>query len=152
MYICVTHVDSSTGIPCTVAPMSQGPSFPKVKGLTIEFGNQTQWPTNEPLFFGTCDNDADTTIPGIICVLTEDEYKDEQRKENEIKAMQMRQHRDFLLRTEVDSVNPMRWETMEDTEKTAIRNYRKALLDIPQQTGFPWEIKWPTKPEEQWSV
>jgi hypothetical protein len=46
----------------------------------------------------------------------------------------------------------MRWETMEDTKKTAIRNYRKALLDIPQQTGFPWEIEWPTKPEKQWSV
>lgn len=37
MHICVTHVDVSTGIPCNIAPMSQGPSFPLVKGLYIEW-------------------------------------------------------------------------------------------------------------------
>ena len=33
------------------------------------------------------------------------------------------------------SVNKIAWET-----------YRQALRDIPLQTGFPWEIIWPTKP------
>ena len=26
-------------------------------------------------------------------------------------------------------------------------NYRQALRDVPQQTGFPTDINWPTKPE-----
>jgi len=25
--------------------------------------------------------------------------------------------------------------------------YRQALRDIPQQTGFPWDVQWPTQPE-----
>lgn len=26
--------------------------------------------------------------------------------------------------------------------------YRQALRDIPEQPGFPWDVEWPTKPEE----
>lgn len=25
--------------------------------------------------------------------------------------------------------------------------YRQALRDMPAQTGFPWDVQWPTKPE-----
>ena len=146
MHICVTHVDARTGIPCTVAPMSHGPAFPKVKGLQIEFGNQTQWPTNEPLFFGTCDDDADLTIPGVIRSLTLDEYQLEQRKENDTKAMQVRERRDWLLRTEVDSFNPMRWESLTTEQQDAMRGYRQALLDVTAQAGFPWNVTWPVAP------
>lgn len=146
MHICVTHVDARTGIPCTEAPMSHGPAFPKVKGLSIEFGNQTQWPTEHPLFFGTCDDDADLSIPGVEKVLTAEEYADEQRKENDTKAMQVRQHREYLLRTQVDAINPMRWETLTAQQQDAWKTYRQALLDIPQQTGFPWNVVWPTQP------
>lgn len=74
MYICVAHVDARTGIPCTVAPMSHGPAFPAVKGLRVEWANQSQWPTDFPLFYGTCDADADTTIPGVVRALTQAEY------------------------------------------------------------------------------
>lgn len=146
MHICVTHVDARTGIPCTVAPMSHGPAFPKIKGLQIEFGNQTQWPTNEPLFFGTCDDDADLTTPGVIRSLTLDEYQLEQRKENDTKAMQVRERRDWLLRTEVDSYNPIRWETLMPEQQDAMRGYRQALLDITTQPGFPWNVTWPVAP------
>lgn len=146
MYICVTHVDAVTGIPCTVAPMSHGPAFPKVKGLQIEFGNQTQWPTNEPLFFGACDDDADTTAPGVIRTLTPEQYAEEQIKENDIKAMQVRQHRDYLLRVKVDSLNPIRWESFSTDIKEAWKGYRQALLDVPAQEGFPWTVTWPEMP------
>jgi len=146
MHICVTHVDARTGIPCTVAPMSHGPAFPKVKGLQIEFGNQTQWPTNEPLFFGVCDDDADLTVSGVIKSLTPDEYHLEQRKENDTKAMQVRERRDWLLRTEVDSFNPMRWESLTTEQQDAMRVYRQALLDITSQDGFPFDVTYPTKP------
>ena len=146
MYICVTHVDARTGIPCSIAPMSHGPAFPKVKGLVIDFGNQTQWPTNEPLFFGTCDDDADISVPGVVKPITKDEYQLEQQKESDTKAMQVRQHRDYLLRTEVDSINPMRWEAMTPEQQESKRIYRQALLDVPQQAGFPWEVVWPQEP------
>ena len=75
MHICVTHVDAKTGIPCTEAPMSHGPAFPDVKGLVIKWGNESQWPTNYPLYYGECDDDADVTIPGVIKVLTAEAYQ-----------------------------------------------------------------------------
>jgi len=74
MHICVTHVDARTGIPCDVAPMRKGPAFPNVKGLSIQWFNQSEWPTDKPLFYGTCDDDADLTIAGIVSVLSEQEY------------------------------------------------------------------------------
>jgi len=143
MYICVTHVDARTGIPCTQAPMSHGPTFPTIEGLVIEFGNETQWPTYEPLFFGICDDNADITVPGVIKSLSLDEYTNERLKEDATKASQVRQHRDYLLQTKVDSINPMRWELMTPEQQEKMRVYRQALLDVPSQEGFPWNIEWP---------
>lgn len=141
MHICVTHVDARTGIPCTIAPMAHGPAFPKVKGLNIEFGNQTQWPTNEPLFFGTCDDDADVSIPGVVKTLTADEFAHELFKENDTKAAQMRQQRDNLL-------SRSDWTQVADApvDKAAWATYRQALRDVPSQSGFPYNVVWPTQP------
>lgn len=58
-----------------------------------------------------------------------------------------RARRDTLLKETVDSVNPMRWEAMTDEQKDAWRAYRQALLDVPQQEGFPNNIVWPTSPD-----
>lgn len=74
MHICVTHVDARTGVPCDVAPMRKGPAFPNVKGLVIQWFNQSEWPTDKPLFYGTCDDDADLTVAGIVSVLSEQDY------------------------------------------------------------------------------
>ena len=58
-----------------------------------------------------------------------------------------REERNSLLRSDVDTINPMRWENLTDSEKEAWRTYRQAVLDVPAQTNFPWEITWPGKPE-----
>ena len=59
-----------------------------------------------------------------------------------------RAKRDNLLKKVVDTVNPMRWETLTDAQKDAWRAYRQALLDVPQQEGFPTNISWPEAPHE----
>jgi hypothetical protein len=59
-----------------------------------------------------------------------------------------RARRDTLLKEVVDAVNPMRWESMTDGQKQAWREYRQALLDVPQQEGFPKTIVWPEAPHE----
>lgn len=58
----------------------------------------------------------------------------------------VRARRDALLKETVDSVNPMRWEALTDVQKDSWRAYRQALLDVPQQEGFPTNIIWPTIP------
>lgn len=146
MYICVTHVDSVTGIPCTDAPMAHGPAFPNIKGFRYEWANQTEWPTDRPLFFGPCDDDADINIPGVIKTLTEQQYLSMRQTETDCKIIQMRNERDYRLRADVDSLNPMRWEMLSENEKDAWRIYRQDLLDVPQQENFPWAVTWPNKP------
>ena len=55
--------------------------------------------------------------------------------------------RDKYLARDVDSLNGPRWELLTEEKKQEYRDYRLALLDVPQQEGFPDNIIWPTKPE-----
>jgi hypothetical protein len=34
-----------------------------------------------------------------------------------------------------------------DAISTPWATYRQALRDVPQQSGFPWDVTWPTQPE-----
>lgn len=63
------------------------------------------------------------------------------------KQRAVRDKRDELLRSNVDSLNPIRWAALTDAQKTAFGVYRQELLDVPQQAGFPNNVTWPTKPE-----
>ena len=83
MFICITDVDAVTKIVCTSEPMRTGPSMPAVKGYVYKWHDQSTWPVNTdstgtylraPRYYGTCDDDADTTIAGVLQVLTEAEY------------------------------------------------------------------------------
>jgi hypothetical protein len=62
-------------------------------------------------------------------------------------AANVRYRRDTLLQ-EVDNIvgNPLRWASFSQAQQTAWADYRQALLDVPQQAGFPNTINWPTKP------
>jgi hypothetical protein len=71
---------------------------------------------------------------------TEEEKRSE--KEAEVKAK-----RDRILLETVDRVNGVRWEAMDGDEKEKWREYRQALLDIPEQEGYPDTVVWPEIPE-----
>ena len=62
-------------------------------------------------------------------------------------AAEIRSQRDQLL-LEVDAFvgNPLRWAALSSNQQTAWATYRTALLDVPQQSGFPDTITWPTAP------
>ena len=64
-------------------------------------------------------------------------------------SREVRMMRDHLLQSEVDSVvsNPLRWADMTSEKQTEWSQYRTDLLNVPQQSGFPNSISWPTKPE-----
>jgi hypothetical protein len=92
MYIVVTEVDYNTRIPCTVEPQRTGPSMPSVKGLQITWQDESTWPISTdstgtylraPKYYGTCHDDADTTIAGVLQVLTETEYTAAKTAEHE---------------------------------------------------------------------
>jgi len=77
-YIAVTYVDKLTGIPGYKEPMRKGPVHPDVKGLNIEWWDASRWPIEHPddypRFYGTCDDDADLDIPGVVRVFEDDEH------------------------------------------------------------------------------
>ncbi len=66
----------------------------------------------------------------------------------EEKQNQARINRNYLL-SQLDSLvsNPLRWAELTDQSRTDITNYRVALLNVPQQQGFPDNITWPEKPD-----
>jgi hypothetical protein len=95
MHICVTEVDKDTKVPCTVEPQRTGPSMPNVKGLVITWADKSTWPVElspsgtylrAPKYYGTCDDDADTNIAGVLEVLTEQDFLE--RKETERLALE----------------------------------------------------------------
>jgi hypothetical protein len=46
----------------------------------------------------------------------------------------------------IDRVNPIRYASLTTDEQQELIAYRQALLDVPQQSGFPSDITWPAKP------
>jgi len=60
---------------------------------------------------------------------------------------QLREERDQLL-LGVDTIagNALRWGELSAEHQAAWGVYRLALLGVPQQTGFPNVVVWPTKP------
>lgn len=66
-----------------------------------------------------------------------------------ILAVDIRAQRDRILVTAVDPLvsNPLRWADLTAEKQQAWADYRLALLDIPQQAGFPANVIWPVKPE-----
>ena len=81
-------------------------------------------------------------------------------KEKEIKELsaQIRKRRNELLAESdgafcIDRILPETISTTAFTNKlkelaqSETAKYRQALRDIPEQEGFPYEVKWPTKPQ-----
>ena len=60
-------------------------------------------------------------------------------------AIDSRNHRSILLMT-VDRVNPVWYAALTADQQQELATYRTALLNVPQQSGFPTTIDWPTKP------
>jgi hypothetical protein len=62
-------------------------------------------------------------------------------------ATDVRSDRNARL-AEVDAIagNALRWADLTSSKQAEWSTYRQALLDVPQQVGFPNNITWPTKP------
>jgi hypothetical protein len=53
--------------------------------------------------------------------------------------------RDEML-SAVDRVNPVWYASLSPQQQQELITYRQALLDVPQQAGFPGQVEWPAKP------
>lgn len=101
-YLKFTYVDSVTGISITKQPAANGPVFPSVAGLEYVWARESRYPTDVPEFFGTCPDDADTQIDGVLGVYVQDDWEtmraEEMRARNPVpQQVTMRQARLALL-------------------------------------------------------
>ena len=101
-YIKFTYVDAVTGISIASEPAINGPVFPNVAGLEFAWARESQYPTDVPEFFGTCPEDADTQIDGVLGVYLQADWEtmreDEMRARNPVpQQVTMRQARLALL-------------------------------------------------------
>jgi hypothetical protein len=66
--------------------------------------------------------------------------------------------KDQKLAAKIASVRSQRNQKLKDSDwsqgkdipdavSTPWATYRQALRDVPQQSGFPWDVTWPTQPE-----
>jgi hypothetical protein len=63
-------------------------------------------------------------------------------------AAEVRKQRTSLLETVVDPLagNILRWQELQPTKQNELIAYRRLLLDIPSQAGFPLSVEWPVQP------
>ena len=99
-------VDAVTGISIASEPAANGPVFPPVDGLEFVWARESAYPTDVPEFFGTCPDDADTQIDGVLGVYVQADWEtmrdDEMRARNPVpQQVTMRQARLELLKREL---------------------------------------------------
>lgn len=83
-YIKFTYVDSVTGISIAEQPATNGPVFPKIEGLTFHWARESRYPTDVPEFFGTCPEDSDTEVSGVLGVYVQQDW--ETMREDEMRT------------------------------------------------------------------
>jgi hypothetical protein len=57
----------------------------------------------------------------------------------------VRQQRNVAL-AEIDKISATRYASLSPEQQQELQAYRQALLDVPQQEGFPADVSWPAKP------
>lgn len=94
----------------------------------------------EEIWQNAINNSHNTIIDGVTSLAD--------HRTIEQKSKDARTQRNMLLTTIVDPVvtNPLRWSELSADKQQDWVEYRAALLNVPQQVGFPNEITWPTKP------
>jgi hypothetical protein len=91
MYIVITNIDAGTGKICTEDTM-QFPSLPNISNFQFQFDVVGLYPIQTtvggiylqaPLYYGTCDDDTDTSLTGVVKVLTETEFNADKETEHQ---------------------------------------------------------------------
>lgn len=80
-HIKFTYVDSITGISVAKAAATNGPAYPAVAGLVFVWARESQYPTAVPEFFGTCPDNSDTQIDGVLGVYVQPDWEGMQADE-----------------------------------------------------------------------
>jgi hypothetical protein len=65
--------------------------------------------------------------------------------DNSLLETSLKNTRNTLLQ-DIDKITPVWYASLSAEQQTQLQQYRQALLDVPQQIGFPESVEWPAKP------
>lgn len=146
-YLKFTYVDAVTGISIASEPAVNGPVFPPVAGLEFAWARESRYPTDVPEFFGTCPDESDTQVEGVLGVYVQQDWEtmrdDEMRARNPVpQQVTMRQARLALLNVglldDVETViaNAGREAQLEWEYAAAVERSNPAVAIVQQQQGL----------------
>jgi len=143
-YLRFTYVDQKTKLSYQTEESFNGSMFPEVIGLQYVFALESAYPTRVPHFFGTCPDDSDTNVKGVLEALQKETWEVIQSLEMSLRPNSPRN----IKKARNDELAKTDWTQLADSsaDKAAWALYRQALRDLPQQSSFPDQITWPTKP------
>ncbi len=115
-----------------------------------EFDLEINHPEYGWIPYNLTSHDTDNTINNddlLTLIGTNFTRMTQEEKDAELSIFE-RGDRDTLLESEVDPLvtNSLRWAELTTEQQNAWTQYRTDLLNVPQQSGFPNTITWPTKP------
>lgn len=141
MKIKFTYIDKNSRVSISEIPCSPEyvPDFPEIKGLEFDFAEESQYGISRyPVFYGSCDDNADINISGVLGILTDEEYSSAKELEFSIRKNNKEIQVNDEIQRLLNEVQQLEGETWSE--------YRQSLRDIPNQEEFPWNIIFPTKP------
>ncbi len=114
-----------------------------------EFEVEINHPTYGWIPYHLLSDDTDTTINDdeLIKLIGTNFRKYTDEEQNDLDAGEIRMERDKRLTHVDDMYGTLRWEYLSSEKQNEWKQYRIDLLNVPQQSGFPSKVTWPTKPE-----
>ena len=115
-----------------------------------QFELEINHPVDGWVLYGLDPDDTDNTIDNnaIIKLIGTNFTKITQSEKDSREASLVRAKRNAILLEDVDVIinNPLRWAELSSDKQTEWTKYRTDLLNVPQQSGFPHNVTFPTKP------
>jgi len=101
-----------------------------------------------PFNLNMSDTGSDIDIQALRTLIGNNFSPVSQQMKDESEASAVRFQRDARLKEEVDPLitNQIRWNELSTEKQNEWMQYRTDLLNVPQQSGFPHNVTFPTKP------
>lgn len=124
-YLKFTYVDAQTGISVAAEPAANGPKLPPVAGLQFVWARESDYPTDVPHFFGTCPDESDTQIDGVLGIFSQADWE-------QMQADEMARRPDPEAQRIADL-----WQAAHDLEYAAISGSAIGLITLGLVQGKP---------------
>lgn len=140
-HIKFTYVDAVTGVSVWDAPALNGPVFPNIPGLDFSWARESQYPTNKPEFFGTCPDDTDTQVDGVLGVYSQADWEtmrdDEMRARSKVpQTVTMRQARLALLQANLLHLVDAAIGSLDEPDRSAARIEWEYSQEVERDHSF----------------